>query len=102
MPPAQLLVARPTDAIVHVEIDKSTFYFTATALHNDPGQDSNKFPRPTSPAIGAGIGIGDIASVNGQPVKGTAVETIVGGIIRPDCSPGTPNGDFPANNTGTS
>ena len=48
------------------------------------------------------MGIGDIVSVNGLPVKGTAIEIINAPIISSDFSPGAAIGDFPGGPTATS
>src|SRR5260370_36191420 len=93
----------PAGSILHVEIEKSTLYLRGYCGNSDRGQDPNKLPTvPVRGSGGGALGIGDIGSVNGQTVKGTAIEYINGTVIRPDFTPGTPIGDFPANNTAAS
>jgi hypothetical protein len=92
----------PSGSTLHVEIEKSTLYLRGYCAPSDQGKNSNKLPVPPIPALPAGLAISDIVSVNGQPVKGTAMETVNGPLVRTNPSPGTAIGDYPGNATATS
>jgi len=84
----------PSGSILHVELEKMTLYLRGYCAPSDQGKNSNKLPSPAISALPTGLGIGDIVSVSGQAVKGTAIETINGPLIRPNPSPGTAIGDY--------
>jgi hypothetical protein len=89
-------------SILHVELEKSTLYLRGYCAPSDQGKTSNRMPSPAVPALPTGLAIADIVSVNGQPVRGTAMETINGPLVRPSLTPGTAIGDFPGNANATS
>jgi hypothetical protein len=90
----------PTGSILHVEFLSSTLYVRGYCGPADRGQDPNKLPKPrvTPPSLG----IADIVSVNGQPVKGTAIENVSGTMLSPNFTPGRAVGDYTGNATNTS
>jgi hypothetical protein len=92
----------PSGSILHVELEKSTLYTRGYCSPPDQAMNSNKLPTPAVTALIYGLAIGDIVSVNGQPVKGTAMETINGPLIRPVMSPGTAIGDYASGASATS
>src|SRR5579871_5135259 len=90
-------------SILHVEIVNSTVYFRGYCAPADQGHDSNKLPRPaTTPPFPSGLGIADIVSVNGQPVKGTAIQNINGTLLTPNFTAGRAIGDFTGSPTNAS
>jgi hypothetical protein len=89
--------AQATGSIVHVELLNSTVYFRGYCALADQGKNPNKLFRPTPvPPFPAGVGIADIVSVNGQPVKGTALQVIDNTLLAPNMTPGRSIGDFTA------
>ena len=92
----------PTGSILLVEIENSTLYARGFCNPSDRAKDPNKLPAPSNRQLGTFVGIGDIVSVNGLPVKGTAIEIINAPIISSDFSPGAAIGDFPGGPTATS
>jgi hypothetical protein len=90
-------------SVLHVEIINSTFYIHGYCAPSDMGKDTSKLPPPASvPALTTGIGIMDIVSVNGQPVKGTGIEAVNGALLGSAISPGRAIGDFAGGPTNTS
>jgi hypothetical protein len=81
-------------SILHVEFVNSTLYSRGYCSPTDRGKDSTKLPTVPGPPFGTALGIADIVSVNGQPVKGTAIASLYLGTVSPTFSPGTPIGDF--------
>jgi hypothetical protein len=81
----------PAGSILHIEFVNSTLYVRGYCGPSDRGMNPNKLP---SVPGAAGLGIADIVSVNGQPVKGTAIENINSATISANFTPGTAIGDF--------
>src|SRR5579862_5860739 len=74
--------AQAPGSILNVELINSTAYFRGYCSLADQGKNSAKLSRPTpAPAFPAGIGIADIVSVNGVPVRGTAIEMFNGTLL---------------------
>src|SRR5580704_4730808 len=86
--------AQPTSSILHVEFVNATLYSRGYCGPSDRGKDSTKLPTVPGPPFGTALGIADIVSVNGQPVKGTAIANLYLGTVSPNFLPGTPIGDF--------
>jgi len=84
----------PTYSILHVEFVNATLYSRGYCSISDRGKDSTKLPTVPGPPFGTAIGLADIVSVNGQPVKGTAIANLYMGTVSPNMTPGTPIGDF--------
>jgi hypothetical protein len=81
--------AQTAGSILHVELVNATAYFRGYCSLADQGKNPNKLSRPApAPAFPTGVGIADIVSVNGQPVKGTAIESLNGTLISPNMTPG--------------
>jgi hypothetical protein len=88
-------------SILRIEFENATLYVRGFCGPADRGKDPTKLPRPTYGPLGSSVGIADIVSVNGQPVKGTAIEGGIGVVISPKFSPGTAIGDFIASPAAT-
>ena len=89
--------AQTTGSILHVEFVNATAYFSGYCALTDIGKNSNKLTRPTPvPPFVIGVGIADIVSVNGTPVKGTAIEGFNGTLLSPTMTSGRAIGDFTA------
>lgn len=71
----------PTGSIVHFEIENFTLY-AYDCPNSQLAQSTNRLDlnRPPGLTFGTGLGIGDIVSVEGIPVKGTAYESIGAGL----------------------
>ena len=88
---------------IHVEFVNATAYFSGYCAVADIGKNSNRLTRPTpAPPFAIGVGIADIVSVNGTPVKGTAIETFNGTLLSPTVTSGRAIGDFTAAPTSAS
>jgi len=100
---AALAEAQVAGSILHVELENSTAYFRGYCTLADQGKSINKLSRPApAPAFPAGVGIADIVSVNGTPVKGTAIEMFNGTLLSPSMTPARAIGDFTATPAGAS
>ena len=89
--------AQTAGSILHVEFVNATSYFSGYCALADVGKNSNKLTRPTPvPPFVIGVGIADIVSVNGTPVKGTAIEGFNGTLLSPTMTSGRAIGDFTA------
>lgn len=84
----------PTGSILRVEFENGTFYVSGYCAVSDEGKNPNKLARPTVGGFTAGIGIADIVSVNGQPVKGTALESFYPSLMNSSFSPGSAIADI--------
>ena len=93
--------AQTTGSILNVELVNSTVYFRGYCDLADQGKNTNKLSRPApAPAFPAGVGIADIVSVNGTPVKGTAIEMFNGTLVSSTMTPARAIGDFTASPAG--
>jgi hypothetical protein len=89
--------AQTIGSILHVEFVNATSYFSGYCALADVGKNSNKLTRPTPvPPFVTGVGVADIVSVNGTPVKGTAIEGFNGTLLSPTMTSGRAIGDFTA------
>ncbi|HYL37982.1 MAG TPA: hypothetical protein VEV17_18850 [Bryobacteraceae bacterium] len=78
----------PNGSIVNFEIENFTIY-VFDCPNSELAQSTSKLDRPLGPTFETGLGIGDIVSVNGTPVKGTAYETVIGLLgASPNPAPG--------------
>lgn len=59
-------------SILRIEVVNSTLYTSGYCGVSDQFKNATKL---ATPPVGGGLGIADIISINGQPVKGTAFET---------------------------
>jgi hypothetical protein len=92
--------AQTTGSVLHVEFVNATAYFSGYCALADIGKNSNKLTRPTpAPAFVTGVGIADIVSVNGTPIKGTAIESLNGTMLSPTMTSGRSIADFTAGPT---
>ena len=64
--------ATPSYSILHIELVNATLYTSGYCAVSDQFKNPSKL---APPPIGGGFGVADIISVNGQPVKGTAIES---------------------------
>ena len=91
--------AQTTGSILHVEFVNATAYFSGYCALTDIGKNSNKLTRPTpAPPFVTGVGVADIVSVNGTPIKGTAIESL-NGSASPTMTSGRSIADFTAGPT---
>src|SRR5260370_18565125 len=69
----------PAGSILHFEIENATVYFF-DCPYSQLAQNTNRLDRVANaaPAFQTGLGVGDIVSVNGGPVKGTSYESFIG------------------------
>jgi hypothetical protein len=81
-------------SILRIELMNSTLYWRGYCGPSDLGKNSNKLPTVAGNPFGTAVGVADIVSVNGQPVKGTAIANVGIGTITPNFTPGSPIGDF--------
>jgi hypothetical protein len=72
-------------SILRIELVNSTLYTSGYCGPSDRYTNPNKLPTPPT---GGGVGVADIISVNGQPVKGTAIETIAAVLTSSTFTPG--------------
>ena len=81
----------PTGSIVSFAMENSTFYNNDCPFA-DAGTNPNPLDHPLKViGIYSGLGIGDIVSVNGSPVKGTAYELFSAAFVgSPNPAPGHP------------
>jgi hypothetical protein len=87
--------AQVAGSILNVELVNSTVYFGGYCTLADQGMSSNKLSRPApAPAFPSGVGIADVVSVNGTPVKGTALQILNGTSLSPTMTLGRAIGDF--------
>ncbi len=85
-----------TGSILNVEIANSTLYRIGFCTLAE--QKSAKLPAQNSViSFGRSMGIGDIVSVNGQAVKGVAIEVFNGGALSTTPAPGQNIGDINLN-----
>ena len=79
----------PTGSIVSFDMENSTFYNNDCPFA-DVGTNPNKLDHALKViGIYSGLGIGDIVSVNGNPVKGTAYELFSAAFVgSPNPAPG--------------
>ncbi len=97
---ATLTKAQATGSTLHVEFVNATSYFSGYCNVGDIGMNPSKLTRPTPPPpLVTGVGIADIISVNGIPVKGTAIEGFNGALLSPTMTPGRAIADFMASPT---
>src|SRR5580704_4378214 len=97
---ATLTKAQATGSTLHVEFVNATSYFYGYCNVGDIGMNPSKLTRPTPPPpLVTGVGIADIISVNGIPVKGTAIEGFNGALLSPTMTPGRAIADFMASPT---
>jgi hypothetical protein len=89
-------------SILHVEIVNSTLYRRGYCSIADQGKDPTKLPTSTITPFVTGIGVGDIVSVNSQPVKGTALQYFQGGSLSSTFTPGTKIADITSAPSGAS
>jgi hypothetical protein len=83
-------------SILHVEIANSTLYRIGFCTLAE--QQPTKLPAQSSVvSFGRSVGIGDIVSVNGQAVKGVAVEVFNGGALNTAFTPGQSIADITLN-----
>jgi hypothetical protein len=95
--------AQVTGSTLHVELVNSTAYFRGRCTLADQGKSTNKLSRPApAPAFPTGVGIADIVSVNGTPVKGTSIEMFNGTLVSQTMTPARAIGDFTASPAGAS
>src|SRR5262245_60059360 len=94
------LAQAPAGSILHVEIVNSTLYRRGYCSVADEGKNPNKLTSVVTPFAG-GIGIGDIVSVNGQAVKGVALEIFHGGLLSDTFKPGSKIADISMAPTGS-
>jgi hypothetical protein len=99
---AALAQAQTTGSILHVEFMNSTVYFRGYCALADQGKTLTKLSRPATPAFPTGVGLADIVSVNGQTIKGTALEMFNGTLFSAAMTPGRAIGDFTATPGGAS
>ena len=92
--------AQTTGSILHVEFVNATSYFSGYCAVANIGMNSNKLtrPAPVPPFVG-GVSIADIVSVNGTPIKGTAIESLNGTMLGPAMTTGRSIADFTAGPT---
>ena len=88
--------AQTTGSILHVELVNSTAYFRGYCAPADQGKSTDKLSRGPAPAFPTGVGIADIVSVNGTPVKGTAISMSNGTLLSETMTPARAIGDFTA------
>src|SRR5215831_2845032 len=89
-------------SILHVEIVNSTLYRQGYCNISDQGKDPAKLPRSTVTPFASGVGIGDIVSVNGEAVKGVALQIFHGGLFSSTFTPGSKIADISLAPTGNS
>jgi hypothetical protein len=77
---AVLRTQAQTGSILTVEVRDETQYITDCA-NSQIARNPNRLDRQLGPAFEAFQGIGDIVSVNGMPMKGTAFENVLGSVI---------------------
>lgn len=100
---AALTKAQSTGSTLHVEFVNATSYFSGYCAIGEIGMNPSKLTRPTPPPpLVTGVGIADIISVNGIPVKGTAIEGFNGALLSPTMTPGRAIADFMASPTNAS
>jgi hypothetical protein len=75
----------PAYSILRIELVNATLYTSGYCGVSDQYRNPNKL---ATPAVGGGAGVADIVSVNGQPVKGTAIETIGTVLTSPNLTSG--------------
>jgi hypothetical protein len=75
----------PTYSILRIELVNATLYQSGYCGVSDQFKNPNKLP---APVVGGGVGVADIVSVNGQPVKGTAIETVGNMLTSPNLTSG--------------
>src|SRR6185369_9324339 len=92
----------PAGSILHVEIVNSTLYRRGYCNIADQGKDPSKLPTSTITPFATGVGVGDIVSVNNQPVKGTALQYFQGGSLNSTFTPGTKIADITSAPSGAS
>ena len=94
---AALAQAQVTGSMLHMEFVNATAYFGGYCALADIGKNPNKLSRPTTiPPFATGVGIADIVSVNGIPVKGTAIEGFSGALLSPCVTSGRSIADYTA------
>jgi hypothetical protein len=84
----------PVGSILHVEIVNSTLYRRGYCSIAEQGKDPTKLPTSILTPFATGVGIGDIVSVNGQPVKGVALQYFQGGSLSATFTPGAKIADI--------
>jgi len=92
----------PRGSILNIDLTNLTMYFRGYCTGTDQGQNPSKLTRPYVMPFTTGLGIADIVAVNGQPVKGTAIEIIRAGPITSTFTPGMIIADVVASPGGTS
>jgi hypothetical protein len=81
-------------SILNIDLTNATMYFRGYCTGTDQGQSPSKLTRAYVMPFTTGLGIADIVAVNGQPVKGTAIEIIRAGNITSTFTPGKIIGDI--------
>jgi len=89
-------------SILNIDLRNATLYFRGYCTGTDQGQNPGKLTRAYVMPFTTGLGIADIVAVNGQPVKGTAIEIIRAGIITSTFTPGKIIADIAAGPAATS
>jgi hypothetical protein len=84
----------PAGSILHVEIVNSTLYRRGYCSIANQGKDPTKLPTSTITPFATAVGVGDIVLVNGQPVKGVALQYFQGGSLSSTFTPGTKIADI--------
>jgi len=75
----------PSYSILRIELVNATLYTSGYCGVSDQFKNANRL---ATPPVGGGLGIADITSVNGQPVKGTAFETASSMLTSSTLTPG--------------
>ncbi len=97
---AALAQAQTTGSTLQVEFVNAAAYFGGYCALADIGKNPNKLTRPTPiPPFVTGVGVADIVSVNGIPVKGVAIESFNGALLSPTMVSGKSIADFTATPT---
>src|SRR5262252_7130144 len=100
LPPFRADAQSPTGSILHVEIVNSTLYHRGYCSVADAGRNPNKLSSMVTPFV-TGVGVGDIVSVNGQAVKGVALELIPSVVFSSTFTPGSAIADITLAPTGS-
>jgi len=87
--PLKVDAQTPSGSILRVEIVNSTLYRLGYCSISDQGKDPTKLPKSSVTPFARGVGIGDIVSVNGQAVKGVALQIFHGGLLSSTFTPGS-------------
>lgn len=92
--------AQTIGSTLQVEFVNAAAYFGGYCAVADIGKNPAKLTRPTPiPPFVTGVGVADIISVNGIPVKGVAIESFNGALLSPTMVSGKSIADFTATPT---